>query len=148
MARSSATFNKKENEKKRIQKRKEKEQRKEERKAGKETKSFEDMLAYVDEYGNLTSTPPDLSKKRHINESEIDLGSKNKGGALPASRHQGVVRHFDKGKGYGFIKDNQTSEEFFFHYTSAAFAIAQSDQVTFDTEMGPKGRNAVRILKE
>lgn len=147
MARSSATFNKRENEKKRLQKRKDKEQRKEERKANKESKSFEDMLAYVDENGNLTSTPPDLSKKRVINEAEIDLTSRNKGGIAAPGKNMGTVKFFDSSKGFGFIKNEQSDEEYFFHFSSADFAIAQSDRVTFETEMGPKGLNAVRISK-
>jgi cold shock CspA family protein len=147
MARSSETFNKREKEKIRLQKRKEKDQRKEDRKAGKETKSFEDMLAYVDENGNFTSTPPDFTKKRVIRETEIDLTSRNKGGAASPSVRQGSVKYFDSSKGYGFIKDNQSSEEFFFHFKSADFATAQGDKVTFETEMGPKGPNAVRISK-
>lgn len=147
MARSSGTFNKRENEKKRLQKRKEKEQRKEDRKANKETKSFEDMLAYVDENGNVTSTPPDLSKRRVINENDIDLTSRNKGGSAPPFHHQGVVKYFDTSKGFGFIKDDQSGEEYFFHHKSANFPIAQLDRVAFETEMGPKGMNAVRITK-
>lgn len=147
MAKSSATFNKRENEKKKIQKRKDKEQRKEERKANKEGKSFEDMLAYVDENGNLTTTPPDLSKKKAISESDIDLTSRNKGGAGLPFQHQGMVKYFDTTKGFGFIKDSQSGEEFFFHHKSANFPIAQQDRVSFETEMGPKGLNAVRITK-
>jgi cold shock CspA family protein len=147
MGKSSETFNKRENEKKKIQKRKDKDERKEQRKANKETKSFEDMLAYVDEYGNLTSTPPDQSKKKIIRESDIDLTSRNKGGSQPAFHRTGSVRFFDSSKGYGFIKDDQTQEDYFFHFSSAGFPIAQSDKVAFETEMGPKGINAVRITK-
>jgi cold shock CspA family protein len=147
MAKSSDTFNKKEKEKKRLQKRKDKEQRKEERKANKENKSFEDMIAYVDENGNFSSTPPDTTKKRAIKESDIDLSSKNKGGAAVDAVRQGVVKFFEKDKGYGFIKDSQTQEEYFFHYTSANFPIAQSQTVSFEIESGPKGLNAVRINK-
>jgi cold shock CspA family protein len=147
MAKSSATFNKRENEKRRIQKRKDKEQRKEDRKAGKETKSFEDMLAYVDENGNLTSTQPDPSKKKVINEAEIDLTSRNKGGALPPAQQQGTVKHYDSGKGYGFIRDTDSGEEFFFHHSGANYPISHGDTVTFETEMGPRGLNAVRISK-
>ena len=147
MARYAGAFNKKESDKKKLQKRKEKEQRKEDRKAGKESKSFEEMLAYVDENGNLTTTPTDLSKKKIINESEIDLTSRNKGGSEPAYQRTGVVKYFDSSKGFGFIKDSQSAEEFFFHHKAANFAIAQSDRVSFETEMGPKGPNAVRITK-
>jgi cold shock CspA family protein len=147
MGRSSETFNKKEKEKKRLQKRKEKDQKKEERKAGKETKSFDDMIAYVDENGNFSSTPPDSTRKRAVKESDIDLSSRNKGGNGSSSLRQGVVKFFDKEKGFGFIKDGQTQEEYFFHFRSANFPIAQSDHVTFEIESSPKGPNAVRILK-
>lgn len=147
MARSSDTFSKRELEKKKAQKRKEKEARKEERKSSGGDKSFEDMLAYVDENGNLTSTPPDASKKKVIRETEIDLSSANKGGNVSARHRQGVVKFFDTSKGFGFIKDEQTQEEFFFHYKEANFPINQSDRVIFETEKGPKGANAVRISK-
>lgn len=143
----SETFNKREKEKKRIQKQKDKEQRREERKSNKESKSFEDMIAYVDENGNFSSTPPDGSRKKIIKESDISLTSANKGGAAVSATRQGVVKFFEKDKGYGFIKDSETQEEYFFHYSSANFAIAQSNAVTFEIEQGPKGLNAVRITK-
>lgn len=142
----SETFGKREKEKKRLQKQKDKEQRKEERKST-ASKSFEDMIAYVDENGNLSSTPPDISRRRAVNENDIDLSSKNKGGSTTLEPRQGVVKFFEKDKGYGFIKDTKTQEEFFFHYSAASFNVSQSDAVSFDIEQGPKGMNAVRILK-
>jgi hypothetical protein len=59
MAKSQITFNKKENEKKRLKKRLEKEKKREARKANAPGGGFENMIAYVDENGNLTDTPPD-----------------------------------------------------------------------------------------
>ena len=56
MAKSQETWSKKEKEDKKKKKKKEKEQKKEERKANKGTKSFEDMIAYIDENGNFTVT--------------------------------------------------------------------------------------------
>jgi hypothetical protein len=65
MARSQASATKKEKEKKKLQKRQDKEQRKQERKANSmEGKPLEEMMAYVDENGNITSEPPDPSKKK------------------------------------------------------------------------------------
>ena len=58
MARSKETFGKKDKEKKKLQKRKEKEQRREERKAN-ASKSFEDMIAYTDEFGNIIKKKDD-----------------------------------------------------------------------------------------
>lgn len=61
MAKSQQTFNKIEKEKQRAKKREEKKKKKEERKANPKGSDFD--IAYVDEYGNLTDTPPDPSKK-------------------------------------------------------------------------------------
>src|SRR6188768_3121374 len=107
MAKSQETSNKKDMEKKKLQKKKEKEQRKEERKAAaKDGKSFEDMLAYVDENGNITSTPPDPTKKKVINEEDIVIGVPKKGpGEEVEVVRKGKVTFFNTSKGYGFIKD-------------------------------------------
>jgi S-adenosylmethionine hydrolase len=60
MAKSKQTFAKREKEKKRQQQKKEKQQKMEERKANaSKGKSLNDMMAYVDEFGNLTSAPPE-----------------------------------------------------------------------------------------
>jgi hypothetical protein len=73
MAKSKATFNKRDKEKKRLQKREEKQLKKEERKANAGTSSFESMIAYVDENGQLTSTPPDPTKRVEIDAESIEL---------------------------------------------------------------------------
>src|SRR6187431_2458490 len=97
----SETFNKKEKEKKKEQKKKEKEQRKAERKANKkEGQSWEDMIAYVDENGNITSTPPDPNKKQVINANDIVLGSRNIEGMIANPVRKGRVSYFNKDKGY------------------------------------------------
>ena len=66
MARSQSSFNKREKEKKRLKRREDKQQKKEEKKANAETGNtkLEDMIAYVDEFGNITDTPPDPEKKK------------------------------------------------------------------------------------
>ena len=56
MARSQETFNKKEKENQKAKKRKEKAAKKEERKSTSGKKSLEDMMAYVDENGNIVLT--------------------------------------------------------------------------------------------
>ena len=59
MARSQNSFIKKQREKKKAQKRKEKEERKKERQENKNKGSdLSNMMAYVDEFGNITSEPP------------------------------------------------------------------------------------------
>ena len=107
MGRSSETFNKKENEKKKQKKQKDKELKKEERKASGGKKSFEDMLAYVDEDGNITDTPPDPTvKKKKINAEDIEIGiPKQEDREEESKERTGVITFFNDSKGYGFIKD-------------------------------------------
>jgi len=148
MARPQETFNKKELEKKRLQKRKEKEQRKEERKANaKDGTSFEDMLAYVDEHGNISSTPPDpLKRKSIIKTDDIVLGSRNNGSVNQAgAARQGRVTFFNTSKGFGFIKDTENDESVFVHSNGLTMPIKENDLVSFETERGFKGLNAVRV---
>jgi len=67
MAKSKETFGKKEKEKKRLKERQEKHEKMEERKANaRKGKSLEDMMAYIDEDGNISSTPPDPKKEKSI----------------------------------------------------------------------------------
>ncbi|HLO39291.1 MAG TPA: hypothetical protein VK173_12395, partial [Lacibacter sp.] len=72
--RMADTWNKKEREKKKQQTKKEKEERKQERKENSKTKTLDDMLAYVDENGNISATPPDLSKVRKVKLEDIEIG--------------------------------------------------------------------------
>ena len=75
MAKSQQTYNKKEKEKARLKKREEKAKKREERKANSEGGGLENMLAYVDENGMITDTPPDpLKKKTVIKAENIEIG--------------------------------------------------------------------------
>lgn len=146
MARPQETFNKKELEKKRLQKRKEKEQRKEERKANaKDGSSLEDMMAYVDENGNITSTPPDPTKKKVIKEADIMLGARKIEADEKPSVRTGIVTFFNTSKGFGFIKDSDSKESIFVHSNGLLSAIKENDKVTFETERGFKGLNAIKV---
>lgn len=149
MARPQETFNKKELEKKRAQKKKEKEERKEERKANaKSGQSLDDMMAYVDENGNISSTPPDPLKKRNINLNDIVTGSRNIGGAEVTVR-TGKVSFFNTDKGFGFIMDSDSGERVFVHVNGLKGPIKENDVVSFETERGPKGLQAkdVKVIK-
>jgi hypothetical protein len=59
MAKSQATFMKKQLEKNRQKKKEDKEQRKLERQQNATSGNLDDMLAYVNEFGEITSTPPE-----------------------------------------------------------------------------------------
>ena len=67
MARSKESFNKREKEKQRQKEKREKKEKMEERKLNQgKGKSLDEMLAYVDEDGNISSTPPDPVKRKVI----------------------------------------------------------------------------------
>jgi cold shock CspA family protein len=148
MGRAKETFGKRENEKKRLKKKTEKEEKKEERLANaKKGQSLDDMLAYVDENGNISTTPPDPTKKRVIKDEDIRISIAKQEDREPEdSVRTGTVSFFNDSKGYGFIKDSQTQESIFVHANGLAGGpIKENDKVTFEVEMGPKGPTAVGV---
>ena len=150
MAKSQETWNKKELEKKRKKKQEEKAQRKEERKSSASSGDLDSMLAYVDEYGNITSTPPDPNKKKTvINAEQIQVGVPRRTHEETASNvRSGSVTYFNHAKGFGFIEDEATRERIFTHINGHADTIDEGDKVTFKVEQGPKGLSAFDVKKK
>ncbi|MBD8388135.1 cold-shock protein [Dysgonomonas sp. BGC7] len=142
MAKSNS-FNKREVEKNKQQKRKEKQQRREERKSN-PTDSFDDMIAYVDENGVITSTPPDIANKQKVEIDSIAISTPKKED-IEDPILQGRVEFFNSEKGYGFIKHIGSTDKYFFHISSAPASIVEGNMVIFELERGTKGMNAVRI---
>ncbi|HMC97961.1 MAG TPA: cold shock domain-containing protein [Flavobacteriales bacterium] len=143
-----ATFEKREKEKKRQQKQEEKQRRKEERKANASGGGLDSMLAYVDENGRITSTPPDPSKQIPVDASEIELGVPKRTAADEvAAERVGKVDFFDTTKGFGFIKEDGTQERFFVHVSGLLDEVGEGNKVSFEVERGLKGLNAVRVRK-
>jgi CspA family cold shock protein len=58
---------------------------------------------------------------------------------------KGTVKFYNESKGFGFIKDNESSKEYFVHSTGLKDSIGENDEVTFDLEEGKKGLNAVNV---
>jgi cold shock CspA family protein len=148
MARSQQSWNKQENEKKKLKKKKDKEARKVERAANSASGSgFDNMIAYVDEYGNISSTPPDPAiKKTVVKAEDIEIGVRKKEAADAAEEFRtGIVTFFNDAKGFGFIKDLQTQESIFVHIGQLTEPVVENNKVTFKTERGPKGLNAVEV---
>lgn len=146
MAKSQQSYNKSEKEKKRLKKKEEKRKKKEERKAsGSGTSEF----AYVDEFGNLTDTPPDPSNKIEVDPEDIEIGipKKEKSDEETDFSKEGKVSFFDHSRGFGFILDSQTQEKYFVHVSGLIDEISENDKVTFELERGQKGMNAVKVKK-
>ncbi len=57
----------------------------------------------------------------------------------------GIVKFFNETKGFGFIKTNGSNEEIFVHASGLIDEIKENDEVTFETENGKKGLNAVNV---
>lgn len=146
MARSTETFNKKEREKKRQKKSLDKKEKAQDRKANAtKGKSLDDMMAYIDEYGNITSTPPDPARKLKVNSQDIQIAVPKQETIVEDIVRTGIVAFFNDAKGYGFIKDMQTQESIFVHANALSEPIKENNKVTFEVEPGQKGPTAVKV---
>jgi len=61
------------------------------------------------------------------------------------SELNGKVKFFNNTKGFGFIKDNDSDNEYFVHVTGLVDDIRENDDVTFEVKEGKKGLNAVNV---
>ena len=147
MAKSQDTFNKKEKEKKRLKKRQEKNVKREDRKSNSTGGDLESMLAYVDENGNLTDTPPDPTKKRKVIASSIEISVPRREEVEIDPIRLGRIDFFNDSKGFGFIKEKDTQEKYFVHINGLLEDVKEGDNVVFELERGLKGLNAVRVKK-
>ncbi len=145
MAKKKKTFGKRTREKKRLKKRKDKQLKKEERKAsGIQNSEF----VYVDEFGQLTDSPPDPSKKVKVDVASIEIGVPKKEDREEEDPvKKGKVSFFDSSKGFGFIIEIDSQEKYFVHVSGLTEEVIENDKVSFELERGLKGMNAVRVKK-
>lgn len=59
--------------------------------------------------------------------------------------NKGIVKFFNNSKGFGFIKDAESTKEYFVHVTGLVDEITENDEVEFDLIEGKKGLNAVNV---
>ena len=59
--------------------------------------------------------------------------------------NKGTVKFFNDARGFGFIKDENSSKEYFVHSTGIKDSIRENDSVTLDLQEGRKGLNAVNV---
>jgi len=146
MSRSQETFNKKEVRNKKEKKRKEKAQKRALKKSEAKKSSFDDMIAYVDEFGKITSTPPDPDKKTVIAAESIELKiTRNKPQEGPDFVRKGVVTFFNESKGYGFIRDMESNQSVFVHANELLEPVKENNIVIFEIGKGPKGLAALKV---
>lgn len=150
MAKSRETYGKKENQKKKLKQRQEKAEKMEERKANaKKGKSLNEMMAYLDENGHISDTPPDPRRMKIFLQEDMQISvPKQEARQEGDSIRKGVVTFFNDEKGFGFINDLQTQERVFIHVNQLTEPIKEHDKVSFEVEMGFKGLSAVNVKKE
>jgi cold shock CspA family protein len=150
MAKSKETFNKREKEKKRLKQKQDKQEKMDERKASaKKGKPLEEMMAYIDENGNISSTPPDPSTNKVFTQEDMQISvPKPEEGEAYETVRTGIVSYFNEEKGFGFINDLQTQERVFIHANQLTEQIKEGNRVSFEVEMGPKGPMAMNLKKQ
>lgn len=146
MGRAKETFGKKEVRNKQLKKRKEKEKRKQEKKE-KGKSSFDDMLAWVDENGQICSEPPSTENSEEIKAESIEVSVPKGGNKIKDTWIKGKISTFDVIKGFGFINSMQLDNNVFFHINDCTEEVKSGDKVEFETERGQKGLKAINIKK-
>ena len=148
MAKSKESFSKKEKEKRRLKQKQDKKIKTEERRANKrDGNTLEEMIAYLDENGNLTDTPPDPSKKKVVRQEDIQTSVPRRDSAAGDGFRTGTVIFFDKAKGFGFITEQPGLERIFFHINDTPEPLEETDKVKFLIERGPRGLSAVQLSR-
>jgi len=59
--------------------------------------------------------------------------------------NKGIVKFFNESKGFGFISEEETKQEYFVHATGLIDEIREGDEVEFELKEGKKGLNAVNV---
>jgi CspA family cold shock protein len=59
--------------------------------------------------------------------------------------NKGKVKFYNEFKEFGFIKDEESSKEYFVHSSGLIDLIKENDEVTFELVEGKKGLNAVNV---
>lgn len=57
----------------------------------------------------------------------------------------GKVKFFNESKGFGFIKDSDSDNEYFVHVSGLVDKIRENDSVSFELKEGKKGLNAINV---
>jgi len=61
------------------------------------------------------------------------------------SELKGIVKFSNDAKGFGFIKESESNEEYFVHVTNLTDTIEENDEVSFELIEGKKGMMATNV---
>jgi cold shock CspA family protein len=143
MSKSQETFSKKDREKQKKRKRQDKQEKMNERKNNNNKgKKLEDMMAYLDENGNLTDKPQDFRKKNIFRHETIPVSVPKQEAQPRDALKTGTVTFFNDHKGFGFINDAESRERIFFHVNDLTEPVKENEKVSFRVKKSPKGLEA------
>jgi CspA family cold shock protein len=57
----------------------------------------------------------------------------------------GTVKFFNESKGFGFVIEDDSKEEYFVHISGLVDRVNEGDAVEFELKEGKKGLNAVNV---
>nr|WP_319512179.1 cold shock domain-containing protein [uncultured Draconibacterium sp.] len=61
--------------------------------------------------------------------------------------NKGTIKFFNETKGFGFIKDLNSENEYFVHSSGLVDFVKETDEVSFELQQGQKGLNAVNVKR-
>jgi cold shock CspA family protein len=145
MGRSQETLGKKEVRNKNEKKRKEKLEKREKKKTEGKS-SLNDMIAYVDEFGKIRSTPQDPDRVVVFdNENKGFVAPKKSQEKVKETERKGVVIFLNEAKGFGFIRDNESGQKIFFHISGLLEPVKQDSNVIFEKIKNARGISAINV---
>ncbi|HLS96057.1 putative cold-shock DNA-binding protein [Sphingobacterium allocomposti] len=141
MATNQLTFKKKELAKKKLQKKQDKLERRSLKKSNNDKgKTLEEMYAYVDEFGNITTVPPDQREKPTEEEIQRRLN--------PVSVDEysfGKVSYYNAQGHYGFIRDNLTKQTVYFNDRLVGKTLQIDQKVKFKFVRSKQGNQVTEV---
>ncbi len=63
------------------------------------------------------------------------------------STNLGTVKFFSETKNFGFITDNASKEDVFFHASNTLDRVVTGDEVSYNIEKGKRGPKAVEVRR-
>jgi cold shock protein len=60
----------------------------------------------------------------------------------------GHVKYYNESKGFGFLTNDDTKVDVFFHFTGSVDLVKTADEVEYEIEEGPRGLRAVNIRRK
>lgn len=148
MNRKGDSFGKRNVKSKQELKRKQKEEKRQIRKDSDKKSGFDDMIAYVDENGMISSTPPDPEKKIEISLEDIVISSPRKEDTAETNaERKGILVQFNESRGFGFIQEHESLQQYFTHVSEFTELLKEGDEVIFLITKNLRGLSAVSVRR-